>query len=392
MSRGPRGAARGRALAAAGALAVAGILAACSSASSAGPAASSSAAAGAAGVSMATSLATSAESWAVLPMAANPAFWQVFVRSGNSSSWKLVTPPGVADNGGLVVSPSGASSLAVAVRPSQDLLFSPLAATSNGGASWSPGPPLAAAVAASPDAFAADGASLVALLSDGAVETSADSGTTWSVIAKPGAIAASAAAKGCGGAVRVTSVSFGTTSAQLLAGGTCGTSGTTAIFTYSAPAGWQRGTLPAAGQLLRLTAGRALVQGKAGLTALFGGFGWYAYAPLTGTAPATSDAWTASAALPVSGPVVASGTLALGGAWVLLSGGRAATIGGPGQQWTLLPPVPAKTTVLAAGPDGATDALAASGTTLTVWRLAPKATVWSKVQAISVPIQFGSSS
>jgi hypothetical protein len=82
---------------------------------------------------------------------------------------------------------------------------------------------------------------------------------------------------------------------------------------------------------------------------------------------------------------------------VLLSGGRAATIsdlgttpGGP--QWLLLPPVPAHTTVLASGPDGATDALAASGTTLTVWRLAPKATVWSRVQAITVPVQAGSSS
>jgi hypothetical protein len=164
------------------------------------------------------------------------------------------------------------------------------------------------------------------------------------------------------------------------------------MFTYSPGTGWQRSTLPAGGQLLRLTAGRALVQGKAGLTALFGGFGWYAYAPLAGTAQATSAAWTASAALPVSGPVVASGTLAPGGAWVLLPGGRAATIGGPGQQWTLLPPVPQKTTVLAAGPDGATDALAVSGTTLTVWRLATKATVWQKVEAVSVPVQVGSSS
>jgi hypothetical protein len=386
------GTARGRALTAAGALAVAAATAACGSSSSPAPAAPATAATGAATAFMATSVATSADAWAVLPMSADPAFWEVFVRSGSSASWKLATPPGVADNGGLVVAPSGASSLTVAVRPSQDLLFSPLAATANGGASWSAGPPLDAPVAASPDAFAADGSKLVALLTDRAVEVSSNAGSSWSVIAKPGAIAASAAAKGCGGAVRVTSVSFGTTSAQLLAGGTCGTSGTTAMFTYSAGTGWQRSALPAAGQLLRLTAGRALVQGKAGLTALFGGFGWYAYAPLTGTAQATSDAWTASAALPVSGPVVASGTLPLDGAWVLLQGGRAATIGGPGQQWTLLPPAPAKTTVLAAGPGGATDALAVSGTTLTVWRLAPKATVWSKVEAIGVPIQFGSSS
>jgi hypothetical protein len=53
--------------------------------------------------------------------------------------------------------------------------------------------------------------------------------------------------------------------------------------------------------------------------------------------------------------------------------------------------VPAHTSVLAAGPGGALDALAVSGDSLAVWRLAAKATVWSKVQAISVPIQAGSS-
>ena len=82
---------------------------------------------------------------------------------------------------------------------------------------------------------------------------------------------------------------------------------------------------------------------------------------------------------------------------MLLPGGRAATVsvlgttsGGP--QWLLLPSVPSHTSVLASGPDGAVDALAVSGDTLTVWRLVPRATAWSKVQAISVPIQTGSSS
>jgi hypothetical protein len=399
MRRRRGGAAHGRALTAAGALAVAGTLAACSSASSAGPAASSSAAASAASASMATSVATTADTWAVLPMSADPAFWEVFVRPANSASWKLVTPPGVADNGGLVVSPSGASSLAVAFRPSQDLIFSPLAATADGGASWSAGPPLDAAVAASPDAFAASGTKLAALLTDGAVEASTDAGASWSVIAKPGAIAASAAGKGCGGAVRVTSVSFGLVtiaplSTDVVAGGTCGAGGAAALFSYSPGTGWQRVSLPVSGQLVRLSGVMALVQGTSGLSALWRGTGWYAYAPLASTSapqPAPTN-WSTSAALPASGQVTASGTLSLGGAWVLLSGGRAATIAGPGQQWTLLPPVPAKTTVLAAGPDGATDALAVSGTTLTVWRLAPKATVWSKVESVSVPVQAGSSS
>jgi len=336
---------------------------------------------------LATSLATVSDSWAVVPISANPAFWQVFVRPASSATWQLVTPPGVADNGGLVAAGAG-SGLTVAVRPSQGLLFSPLASTTDAGANWSTGGPIGAPVAASPDALAAAGSHLVTLLTDGSIESSADGGTTWRVIAEPGAIASSEAGKSCG-SVTVTSVSFGTSATDVLAGGTCGTSGTTAIFSYSGGS-WQRVSVPVSGQLVRLTDGVALVRAKAGLTAVFGGTGWTAYAPLA--TPSPPEAWTASSPLPVTGTVKASGTLAGGGAWVVLSDGQGATIAGPGQQWLALPPLPAKTSVLAAGADGTTDALAVSGETLTVWRLAPRATVWAKVQAINVPIQIGSSS
>ena len=88
-------------------------------------------------------------------------------------------------------------------------------------------------MAASPGALAASGGKLVTLLSDGTIETSSDAGAAWSTLAKPGAIAASSAGKGCGGAVRVTSVSFGTVNTEVMAGGTCGTSGSTALFSYS---------------------------------------------------------------------------------------------------------------------------------------------------------------
>jgi hypothetical protein len=186
-------------------------------------------------------------------------------------------------------------------------------------------------------------------------------------------------------------VSFGISAADVLAGGTCGTSGTTAVFSYTSASGWQRLSLPVSGQFVRLTGGMALVQGKSGLSALWNGLGWYAYAP-----PAQSSNWTKSAPLPASGPVTAAGTLS-GGAWALLPGGRAATISpsvaasGATPQWVMLPQVPAHTSVLASGPDGATDALAVSGSALTVWRLAAGQTAWSKVQTISVPIQVGSS-
>ena len=253
-------------------------------------------------------------------------------------------------------------------------------------------------MAASPGAFAANGSHLAALLSDGTIETSSDAGATWSTLAKPGAIAASPAAKGCGGAVQVTSLSFGATSTEVLAGGTCGTSGTTAIFSYSPGAGWQRESLPVSGQLVRFTAGTALVEGKSGLAALWlgtGGPGTPGSAPAS--PPSTSRVLRTSAPLPVSGSITASGTLPDAGAWVLLAGGRAATVSLPGTaggtpQWVLLPPVPAHTSVLASGPDGASTRSPCPVTTLTVWRLAPKATAWSEVQAISVPIQVGSSS
>ena len=341
----------------------------------------------------------------MVPVSADPAFWEVFARPSGSSSWRLVTPPGVADNGGLVASAYGNSSLTVAVRPSDKLVFSPLAATADGGGSWSTGGPIGSAVAASPDALAASAGKLLALLSDGAIETSSDQGSTWSALAAPGAIAASPAGRGCGGAVRVTSISFGIGGAQVLAGGSCGTSGT-AVFSYSPGTGWQRLSQPAGGQLIRLTAGVALVRGAAGLSALWYGFGWYAYSPLATPNPvATRNGWDASAPLPVTGRVVASGTLLDGsgplsayGTWVLLSGGRAATVSRPASaakgaaQWVLLPPVPSGTSVLASGPSGATDALAVWGATVTVWRLEPRATVWSKVQTINVPVQYGSSS
>ena len=380
-------------------------LAACGgSASSASPGAAAPAAGGAAGVSLATSLSTAHDSWAVLPVSSGPAFWEVFARPSDSSDWRLVTPPGVADTGGLVASAYGSSSLTVAVRPSDKLVFSPLASTSDGGSSWSAGGPIDSAVAASPDALAASGSRLVALLSDGAIETSANAGATWSVAAAPGAIAASPAGHGCGGAVAVTSVTFGILGTQVLAGGSCGTSGT-AVFSYSPGAGWQRLSRPAGGQLVRLYAGTALLRGAAGLSALWYGSGWDASAPLATPSPvATQTGWGASTPLPVSGRIVASGalgesgSLAPSGTWVLLSGGRAATIDAPAAaaegtaQWTLLPRVPSGTSVLASGPSGATDALAVSGATVTVWRLGPKATVWSKVQTISVPVQYGSSS
>ena len=108
----------------------------------------------------------------------------------------------------------------------------------------------------------------------------------------------------------------------------------------------------------------------------------------------TSDgtSWTTSSPLPAgSGQVLAVGTGPGPAVWVLLSGRRAVTVAGPGAAWRQLPAPPPPTAALAAGPGGSTDALAVTGASLTVYRLTP-AGAWSKAQAITVPLQYGSSS
>lgn len=326
---------------------------------------------------LATSLTTTQDSWAVVPMGGSAAqednFWQVFVRPAKSSAWRLVTPPGVADNGGLVAAGTGGS-LTVAFRPSQDLTFSPLAISSNGGAAWSPGL-LDANVAATPSALAASGRQLLALLANGTIVTSANAGGSWQTLAAAGSAADSATGTKCG-ALGVTNVSFGTSQGEMLAAGTCGTAGT-GVFAYSA-GGWRQVSLPVSGRVVRMMPGVALVASGSRLYAAWD----------------TTSAWQASSPL-AAGSVESSGSLGADGAWVLLPGGHAATIAGPGQAWRSLPVVPEGTSVLAAGPSGSVDALTVSGAQLdklTVWRLAGSATVWSRVQTIDVPIQYGSSS
>jgi hypothetical protein len=325
---------------------------------------------------LATSLSTAQDSWAILPMAANPAFWQVFVRPTASRSWRLVTPPGVADNGGLVAAGTGGT-LTVAFRPSQGLTFSPLAMSANGGGAWSTGL-LDASVASTPGALAASGSQLLALLDNGAIVTSSNAGGTWRTLASAGALAASPAGRKCG-AVGVTEVSFGMSQGEVLAAGTCNAAGT-GVFAYSAGA-WRQLSVPVSGSVVRMMPGLVLVVSGARLYAAW----------------ETASGWPVSAPL-AAGSVVSSGSLGPDGAWVLLPGRHAATITGPGRPWRSLPVVPAGTVVLAAGPGGAVDALAVSGSKLTVWRLGggsagtDAATEWSAIQTIGVPIQYGSSS
>jgi hypothetical protein len=327
-------------------------------------------------VPLGTSLSTAQGTWAIAAMGGSAAdqdnFWELFVRSSSAGKWQLVTPPGVADNGGLVAAGSSGS-LLVGFRPSQDLTFSPLAASTSTGAHWTAGL-LNADLANVPDALATSGSQELALLRDGTIDASTDSGGIWSALP---ALAISAAGRGCAD-TGVNAVAFWS-NATPVAAGSCTRPGVAGVFRYTAGTWQQDGPLlPAAYardrvRVLRLSGTTALLQAGQELFA-----SWW-----------TGTGWASPVALAAGAGVRACGFGANGAAWVMLGDGSAATITGPGGSWTVLPAVPAGTAVLALGGAGP-EALATKGSKLTVWQLTGGA--WAKVQSMTVPIVYGSSS
>jgi hypothetical protein len=349
---------------------------------------------------LSTSLVTPQGTWAVTVMGGSAAaennFWQLFVRPAGGSRWSLVTPEGVADNGGLVAAGgAGGTSLLVGFRPSQGLTFSPLATSSDTGKNWAPGL-LDAALANVPDAMAvAPSGQTLALLHDGGIETTATAGAAaaghWSPLTSLSALAATTPGRRCG-LVALNAVTFGPDNVPMAAG-SCERRGVAGVFADTS------GTWQAAGPVLPGGFGGDQVQ-VLGLAAATGG---NAALLLAGSdlLAAWSDAgrWTVSAPVAAAAGdepgdeqgVSASGFGPGGSVWVLLGGGRAETLSGPGAAWRTLPILPAGVATLAPGPSaGGYDALAVSGARLTVWRLA--GTAWAKVQVIDVPITYGSSS
>jgi hypothetical protein len=339
---------------------------------------------------LATSMTTAGgEAWAIVAMGGSAAdeslFWELFTRLPGSDQWALVTPSGVADNGGLVASGSSGP-LTVLFRPSQKLTFSPLASTSDGGKTWGTGL-LNASVASVPDALAANGATMLALLDDGAIDEASGSHADWRLLAAPGAIAGTAAGRRCQ-VTGWTGVAY-TPSGTPLAAASCARPGTAGIFAQVAGAWLVSGPADPGGQpvaVIRLT------ETPAGDTALLRA-GASGSAGLRAAWTANGTQWSASAALPLHGAEVrASGTGPGGALWALLSDGRAETLAGPGATWRELPVPPQGTAALAAGPDGVYDALVVSAATLTIDQVTSDGRAWHKAQAIKVPIQYGSSS
>jgi hypothetical protein len=344
---------------------------------------------------LATSLVTPAGIWAVAVMggsvATNNNFWQLFERPAGAADWKLVTPPGTPDNGGLVLAGAG-QSMITGFRPSQYLTYTPLTVTNDGGQAWSSVSPLDAALADVPDALAAAPGSghLLALTAGGTATVAAPGYTSWTTLATLRSLAATPAGKRCG-LQSVTAATFSPAGLPLL-GGTCGRPGTAGIFNGTGGTWRAAGpALPAAlasqrVQVLRLTSTAtgtaALLEAGTGPT----GSLLAAWSADSGSHWALSPPFQLNGATPISVSFGPGNTAA-----VVLSGNRGETIAGPAAAWQSLPALPAGTATLAPGAAGGLDALAVKSTRLTVWQLAPGSGAWARAQAISVPIQFGSS-
>jgi hypothetical protein len=382
--------------AAALALAVAALAAGCSGAA---PAASGPAAEAPPGGApfLATSLVTSAGTWAVVVMGGSVAsldnFWQLFARPAGSSRWQLVTPPGTADNGGLVLADAGGSLIA-GFRPSQYLTYTPLTLTRNAGRAWSSTGPLDAALANVPDALAAAPGSgtLLALTAGGTAELAPPPGyTSWTALATQQSLAATPAGRRCG-LQDLTAAAFAPPGTPLV-GGSCGRPGTTGIFAGTGGTWHPAGpAIPAALAGRDITV-RRLTQTGQGLAALL----------TAGTGPAASvlaawstdggGHWTLSPALPLHGAALSSASFGPGAATaVITTANHGELITSTGSSWQPLPPLPPGTATLAPGPGGTADALAVHGGTLTIWQLASGGSTWAKIQVINVPIPYGSSS
>ena len=216
----------------------------------------------------------------------------------------------------------------------------------------------------------------LALLHDGGIEAAASAAAAtagqWSRLTTLSALAASAPGRGCG-LVAVNAVSFGPNNVPMAAG-SCVRRGVAGVFAD------RGGTWQAAGPVLPAGFGGDQVQvlGLAETTAAATRRCWWpgpaCWRPGRTAGAGRSRRRSRRPERDEQG-VSASGFGPGGSVWVLLGGGRAETIGGPGGSWRALPAPAARVPRRwRRGPAPVSyDALAVAGARLTVWRLAAAA-------------------
>lgn len=350
-----------------------------------------------------TSAATVAGSWAILAMGrldqADNTFWEVFSLANGTRRWALVTPAGVADNGGLVGTPSGKASFVVAFGTSQLLGFSPVASSADAGTSWQAGV-LPSGVTPLPDALASSlSGGFLALVGDPAdgIDSSGGGLSSWHTLSSETAVAASPAGLACGVSA-ITAVAFAPAGTALLGAG-CLREGHVGIIASSG-GGW-RLVGPALPAALSGTGNATSVIGlgtsSTGVSALVAVQGTGGVRLLVASSRTGTGGWSLSPALDLGSSVtlLSTGMLAGGRRFVLLGDGsqrRVEVLDEGDRRWQALAGAPPTTATIASGPGGSIDAMAVTGSTLTIYRLSGGARSWARTQVTEVPIVYGSSS
>ena len=352
---------------------------------------------------LATSVQTSAGTWATVPMGHldQPlnTFWQLFYRASGTASWSNATSTlALATNGGLIITTPDGQSVEIGIRPANRLTFSTLLTASPARSSWTTGL-LPAGLAADNSALATDAlnGSSAALLNDGdsvRAVSSAQGLSTWRSLTTEAVLASSSAGRQCG-LRSITAVGYDGTRA--LIGGGCRHSGTVGIFFRSGDRWRLVGpTLPRQLDLGSVDV-ISLKQTSEGISTILAVTSVKEGTSLVAAWAGSGGQWSVSGALRLSSSerVLSIGPASGVGMFVLLaeSGGseQADVVGGPDVSWQLLPALPRGTSTLAFGTANAIDALAVNDTAFADWHLSPGSSHWVKGQAISVPIEFGSS-
>lgn len=344
-------------------------------------------------VPLATSVTTSTGSWATFPMGhlddPTNTFWEVFTLPSGAEQWAEHTPPDVADNGGLVTAPTTAGAV-VGFRTSELLTFSPLASTTNGGVTYTPGL-LSGGLANVPDALSVAPGGRAAALTATEVLTSAAMLTGWQPVTTTAAIDASSAGKACG----VTQLTAVTTNDDgLFIGAACSVAGVVGLLQQTGSAFVSAGVqLPAADAKARVEVLRLVPYGQ-GIAALLGFHNGSTTSYVAAWNSAVgSPTWMLSTSQPSAGALTSTAVTSTGGFAILskVSSGAlaAAVIAGPGFSWVQLVAPPAGTATISVSGDR-TDALVVDSATFTDYKLT--AGQWVKAQTVQVAIPYGSSS
>jgi hypothetical protein len=315
--------------------------------------------------------------------------WELFARG--RSGWVLLTPPGVATNGGVVGAVVTATSVSTTVVPSANLRFSPVADTSDRGATWSTGI-LPGGVVASADAVAAatSGRHVALLTSDGGtVVVSQGDLSAWSTMADGARIASATGGSGCG-LRTLRAVALGP-AGSVLVGGQCAHGARVPV------AVWRRGTWHLAGSIsagiddavLRLSAT------SSGIVTILETHWRGSRAVVVARSPNGLGSWTTTPHLVLArGDTVSSTSQGSDGAAIVVvrSAGDtpdAYAIGPSDRGWTALPALPSDVVDVVAAPSGGFQALAVNGATLVV--LDASVHGWRAAQRLVIPIASGSS-